>query len=576
MKEFSLTGEFWLASEGRNPESSKKFHGLLTSTVDGNVKLHLFSDLANQDSLFARVNPWKTDENDENTYLRIIGITVADTTTGAIEKDIWTLDECRYTGSSRQTGTKGYSKSVTYSPQTAYQGIFMYEGDRAVFSSAEFSLGSIAGWFPEADTYKMSKDLKPLRGFRPPKTSEYKHRIKGFGELEIHTGSEDFWGHDRISGQLFTSFTLHFDSPKTLEEILSIIRSVQDLIAICTDSYYGIEWLNVYHFESPEDAIECYYESVIKKHRVSENDSNFSDLRLRSRFNYNDIGKIDGISKWIHRRLLGERLGWNESTAVAMLLAAEVEEIGYNEHKVWSVVTGTVMLHPSDGVEKSLLRIRQKTEDCLPSHIDSEWMQAVAVLRNRFVAHPEARELEQYPSSVAFYAQKLLYRVAISYIAKYFLDLEPDFIKKQVWENPGTKFFLEKSKTHYIKEYSEKENRLTKQQLEKITYRKQHSHLAGLPPDFDTVPTHPLTLSEKGSNFRIYEFRCQICKTTWQGTWQKGQNRKYRLEKTGEYSETPSKNRQWELISEFETHKELQAEAKVSISSHFCVPTSKQ
>ena len=576
MKEFSLTGEFWLASEGRDPESSKKFHGLLTSTVDGDVKLRLFCDIPNQDFLFPRVNIWETDDNDENTYLRIIGITVADTITGAIEKDIWTLDRCQFLGNNMQLGAKGYSESVIYSPQTTYRGIFIYDSDRAAFSSAKFSLGDIAGWFPDAGTYKMSKDLKPLRGFRPPKTLEYKNGIEGIGELEIRTGSQDSWGNDKISGQLFTSFTLHFDTPKTWEKILSIIGSIQDLLAICTDSYYGIEWLNVYHFEFPEDAIECYYESRVKNYIASEKNKNFQALRHESRFNYNDIGRINGISKWIQRRLLGERLGWNEGIAVAMLLAGEVEEIGYNEHKVWSVVTGTVMLHPSDGVEKSLLRLRQKAQDCLPPHIDNEWMQAVAVLRNRFVAHPEARELEQYPSSVAFYAQKLLYRVAISYIAKYFLDLKPDFIKKQIWEDPGTEFLLQKSKTHYVKEYSEKENRLTKQQLEKNAYRKQRSHLAVLPPDFDTIPTYPLTLSEKGSNFRIYEFRCQICKTIWQGTWQKGQNRKYRLEKIGEYSETASKNRQWEFLSEFETHKELQAEAKVSISSHFCVPTSKQ
>lgn len=472
MNTINVLGKFWIPSEPNNRAT-----GILSFTPEEGARLALVREGYSNEGNSAL---WQFPDfslSDDQNIPRIDGLGIYD-----MEKDEacarhFTLEDCMSMGISRHFGLANSARSI-FHPQFIYDGNVEWgSGSDPTFASVSFTILGVEGWISsiiqtdsdyiwDKSNKKNRISEKTLRVAIDDSDEEQAH-IDGIGNLTV-------WPSIGFKGVGFShtisashGFKIDFDQPHNFKEILNIIGNIRDLIVIATGELHPYDNLHLTVPGLEDSHVTVYFQEAFIGGQKDIQEKPAPQRYHNSRFRYEEIGRAKGIAKWITKTIATEDIDW--SLAVAHITGTDKWSNTPMEFRLFSVVTGVLMLCPEDPNGKTTLEKRNiarrlkylcKTiENIIPDYIDDEWADAVSDLRSKCIAHPEARREFPFPEgedSSELFVMFLLYRIGITYIMKSVIELPENHIKDRVWNDFATQQILERTLIHDIKKWHKK------------------------------------------------------------------------------------------------------------------------
>lgn len=469
MNTINVLGEFWIPSE-----PDHRATGILSFSPDEGARLALVREEHGNEG----DSPlWQFSDillSDTQDIPRIDGLGIYDMDKKEACSRHFTLENCMCMGTSRHSGLANSSTSI-FHPEFIYDGNVKWTPESDLtFKSVSFTILGIEGWISsiiqtESDYIWDESDGKNRISEKTLRVAindsdEEKAHIDGIGNLTVWP-SIGFHGLG-LSHTISAShgFEIDFARPQNFKEILKIVGNLRYLIVIATGESHSYD---SFHLTAPglEDSlVTVYFQEAFIDGQKNIQEKPVAKRYHDSRFRYEEIDRAKGIAQWITRTIATEDIDW--SLAVAHITGPDKWSNTPLEFRLFSVVTGVLMLCPEDPSGKTTLEKRDiarrlkhlcKTiKNIIPDYIDNEWVDAVSDLRSKCIAHPEARREFPFPGrddSSPLFVMLLLYRIGITYIMKSVIELPEDHIRERVWTNFAAQQILERAQDHDIKKW---------------------------------------------------------------------------------------------------------------------------
>ena len=469
MNTINVLGEFWIPSE-----PDHRATGILSFSADEGARLALAREEHGNEGNSAL---WQFSDillSDTQDISRIDGLGIYDMDKKEACSRRFTLENCMSMGTSRHYGLANSFTSI-FHPEFIYDGnVKLAPESDLTFQSVSFSILGIEGWissiiqtesnyiWDESDGKNRISE-KTIRAVIADSDEEQAH-IDGIGNLTVRPSI----GYDGVGFphtiNASHGFKIDFDQPKNFIEILGIVGSLRNLIVIATGEFHQFDSFHLTVPGSKDYPVTVYFQEAFID---GQNDTREKPVTKRyrdSRFRYEEIGRAKGIGQWITKTITTENIDW--SLAAAYITGSDKWNSTPIEFRLFSVVTGVLMLCPEDPSGKTTLEKRniarrlkhlcRTIENIIPDYIDNEWVDAVSDLRSKCIAHPEARREFPFPGrddSSPLFVMLLLYRIGITYIMKSVIELPEDHIKERVWNDFTTRQILDRALIHDIKKW---------------------------------------------------------------------------------------------------------------------------
>lgn len=492
------------------------------------------------------------------------------------------LEECLNLGGGSHWGQVGSAESTKFRPHLIHETNILHDiNETPKYDNFWFRLSGTEGWISSlfdidrntewyGDTIKSEGGVITLH---PPEV----HIMPGLGRLGISShcyGPVDAFSVEQRVSHLFN---VELEHAKSMEEIIRIAGHVADLMFLGTGQPIIYKSITAKLSNLEKSSCTLYFKQRRLTSDTTDPESPMS-LIYNSFFRYEDIGGVAGVAKWIARAEMSDIYGWNEKLMTALLMEGEHGD-SPSEYTMLPVITAALMLCRQDvgkegSIASRLKNVLKKAE--IPAnaqtYLDGDWCDALASLRNKFIAHPESSLGISYPSE-GLYARMLLYRVCVSVIVREMLDIDKDKADElvdRIWKHHHTVQYLEMADRNDIKEwYKQHQQTLTEGKLDLFEKRQSAVSEARVPVPLDALPRSLLKKTGEGSSFVVYEYECEHCGTKWRAT--KHGREKYRLEISGRYNSS----QRWDYIVSNRSIKAAQQGVRESVAKHFCVPFKK-
>lgn len=495
------------------------------------------------------------------------------------------LEDCLSLGGGFHSGQVGNSESAIFHPQFIHETNIIWDTNEVPkYNSVSFCLSGTEGWISSLSNIDEEIEWGNEHTIDSTRTTiklnpSEEAEIPGLGTLKISAGYLSFDNIFKIDKSISHSFTVELNHAKSVKELIRIAGYVANLISLGTSHLSTFKSISANLLKLKKSFCTLYFQP-----RTFDTESEAKQpslLRMSSFFHYEDIGRAYGVAKWVSRAEMSERYGWDEHLMISLLLEGEHNNEYAAEYKMLPVITAALMLNRSkrnnaneDSTQQRLKQVLKKANIPNADYLDDEWCEAIACLRNKFIAHPEASLGIPFPGGESLFARILLYRVCVSVVIREMLTVnkkDADQLVGKIWQHHNTRQYLKRAEENDIKEWYRKHQKMfTGGNLDMFTERQTAVHEAIVPVPLEELPQNLLNKTDSGAAANVYEYECVECQTRWRAT--KHERGKYRLEVNGRYN---SSRTGWETIISTKTIKDAQEKTRESVSKHFCVPRKK-
>ena len=495
------------------------------------------------------------------------------------------LEDCLSLGGGSHWGQVGSSESAVFHPHFIHETNIIWDTDEVPkYDSVSFCLSGTEGWISSLSDIDEDIELGNEHIIESTSTTiklkpSEKTVMPGLGTLKISAGFSSSDNIFQIDKNISHSFTVELEHAKPVEELIRIAGYVANLISLGTNQLSTFKSISAKLLELENSFCILYFQP-----QTFESESKAghpTSLRMNSFFRYEDIGRANGVGKWISRAEMSKRYGWDEHLMISLLLGGEHNNEYAVEYKIFPVMTAALMLcRPKrdnaneNNIQQRLKQVINKANIPDVDYFDEEWCTAIACLRNKFIAHPEASLGIPFPGGESLFARTLLYRICVSVIIREMLIVnkeDADEFVSKIWQHQETKQYLKGAEKNDIKEWYRKHQKmLTEGSLDMFAERQAAVHEAIVPVPLEELPSNLLKKTDSGSSVTVYEYECEECQTIWRAT--KHGRERYRLEIKGRYN---SSTNGWDTIDFPKNIKDVQEKTRESASKHFCVPRKK-
>ena len=492
------------------------------------------------------------------------------------------LEDCLSLGGGFHWGQVGSSESAVFHPHLIHETNIDWDTDDAPkYDSVSFSLSGTEGWISSLSDIKEDTELRDEHTIESTDTTKEltpieKAVMPGLGTLKISAGYSSPDGVSKIDSNISHSFTVELEHTKPVEELIRIAGYVANLISLGTTQLSTFKSISAKLLKLENSFCILYFQP-----QTFESESKAqhpTTQRMRSFFRYEDIGRANGLGKWISRAEMSKRYGWDEHLMISLLMAGEHNNEYAVEYKMFPVIAAALMLNRpkrnnanENNIPQRLKQVLEKADIPNADYLDDEWCEAIACLRNKFIAHPEASLGIPFPGGESLFAKILLYRVCVSVIIREMLTAnkeDADQLVSKIWQHYETKQYLKGAEKNDIKKWYRKHQKtLTEGNLDMFAERQAAVHKAIVPIPLEELSKNLLKKTDSGASVTIYEYECEECQTRWRAT--KHGRERYRLEINGRYN---SGITGWDTIDSPKNIKDAQEKTRESVSKHFCVP----
>ena len=495
------------------------------------------------------------------------------------------LEDCLSLGGGFHSGQVGNSESAIFHPQFIHETNIIWDTSEVPkYDSVSFCLSGTEGWISSLSNIDEDIEWRNEHTIDSTKTTiklnpSEEAAIPGLGTLKISAGYLSFDNIFKIDKNISHSFTVELKHAKSVKELIRIAGYVANLISLGTSHLSTFKSINTNLLKLEKSFCTLYFQP--RTFGAESEAKQPSSVRMSSFFHYEDIGRADGVAKWISRAEMSERYGWDEHLMISLLLEGEHNNEYSIEYKMLPVITGALMLNRpkrnnanENNIPQRLKQVLEKADIPNADYLDDEWCEAIACLRNKFIAHPEASLGIPFPGGESLFAKILLYRVCVSVIIREMLTVnkeDADQLVSKIWQHHETKQYLNGAEKNDIKEWYRKHHKtLTEGNLDMFAERQAAVRKAIVPVPLEELSQNLLKKTDSGTSVIIYEYECEECQTRWRAT--KHRSERYRLEINGRYN---SGITGWDTIGSPKNIKDAQKKTRESVSKHFCVPRKK-
>ena len=495
------------------------------------------------------------------------------------------LEACLSLGGGLHSGQVGNSESAIFHPQFIHETNIIWDTNEVPkYDCVSFCLSGTEGWISSLSNIDEDIEWESEHIIDSTRTTinlnpSEEAAMPGLGTLKISARYSSFDNIFKIEKNIFHSFTVELEHTKSTNELVRIAGCVANLISLGTSHLSTFKSVSANLLKLEESFSTLYF-----RPRTFDTESETrhpSLLRMSSFFHYEDIGRAYGVAKWVSRAEMSERYGWDEHLMISLLLEGEHNNEYAIEYKMFPVITAALMLNRpkrnnanENSTQQRLKQVLEKADIPNADYLDEEWCDAIACLRNKFIAHPEASLGIPFPGGESLFARILLYRVCVSVIIREMLTVnkeDADQLVGKIWQHHNTRQYLKRAEENDIKKWYRKHQKtLTEDNLDMFAQRQAAVQEAIVPVPLEQLPQNLLKKADSGASATVYEYECVECQTSWRAT-KHGRGR-YRLEVNGKYN---SSHTGWETIISTKNIKDAQEKTRESVSNHFCVPRKK-
>lgn len=495
------------------------------------------------------------------------------------------LEDCLSLGSGFHSGQVGSSESAVFHSHFIHETNIIWDtNELPKYDSVSFCLSGTEEWISSLSNIDEDIEWGNEHTIDSTRTTiklnpSEEAAMPGLGTLKISAGYSSFDNIFKIDKNISHSFTVELKHAKSVKELIRIAGYVANLISLGTSHLSTFKSINTNLLKLEKSFCTLYFQP--RTFGAESEAKQPSSVRMSSFFHYEDIGRADGVAKWISRAEMSERYGWDEHLMISLLLEGEHNNEYSIEYKMLPVITGALMLNRpkrnnanENNIPQRLKQILEKADIPNADYLDDEWCEAIACLRNKFIAHPEASLGIPFPGGESLFAKILLYRVCVSVIIREMLTVnkeDADQLVSKIWQHHETKQYLNGAEKNDIKEWYRKHHKtLTEGNLDMFAERQAAVRKAIVPVPLEELSQNLLKKTDSGTSVIIYEYECEECQTRWRAT--KHRSERYRLEINGRYN---SGITGWDTIGSPKNIKDAQKKTRESVSKHFCVPHKK-
>lgn len=495
------------------------------------------------------------------------------------------LEDCLSLGSGFHSGQVGSSESAVFHPHFIHETNIIWDtNELPKYDSVSFCLSGTEEWISSLSNIDEDIEWGNEHTIDSTRTTiklnpSEEAAMPGLGTLKISAGYSSFDNIFKIDKNISHSFTVELKHAKSVKELIRIAGYVANLISLGTSHLSTFKSINTNLLKLEKSFCTLYFQP--RTFGAESEAKQPSSVRMSSFFHYEDIGRADGVAKWISRAEMSERYGWDEHLMISLLLEGEHNNEYSIEYKMLPVITGALMLNRpkrnnanENNIPQRLKQVLEKADIPNADYLDDEWCEAIACLRNKFIAHPEASLGIPFPGGESLFAKILLYRVCVSVIIREMLTVnkeDADQLVSKIWQHHETKQYLNGAEKNDIKEWYRKHHKtLTEGNLDMFAERQAAVRKAIVPVPLEELSQNLLKKTDSGTSVIIYEYECEECQTRWRAT--KHRSERYRLEINGRYN---SGITGWDTIGSPKNIKDAQKKTRESVSKHFCVPHKK-
>ena len=495
------------------------------------------------------------------------------------------LEDCLSLGSGFHSGQVGSSESAVFHPHFIHETNIIWDtNELPKYDSVSFCLSGTEEWISSLSNIDEDIEWGNEHTIDSTRTTiklnpSEEAAMPGLGTLKISAGYSSFDNIFKIDKNISHSFTVELKHAKSVKELIRIAGYVANLISLGTSHLSTFKSINTNLLKLEKSFCTLYFQP--RTFGAESEAKQPSSVRMSSFFHYEDIGRADGVAKWISRAEMSERYGWDEHLMICLLLEGEHNNEYSIEYKMLPVITGALMLNRpkrnnanENNIPQRLKQVLEKADIPNADYLDDEWCEAIACLRNKFIAHPEASLGIPFPGGESLFAKILLYRVCVSVIIREMLTVnkeDADQLVSKIWQHHETKQYLNGAEKNDIKEWYRKHHKtLTEGNLDMFAERQAAVRKAIVPVPLEELSQNLLKKTDSGTSVIIYEYECEECQTRWRAT--KHRSERYRLEINGRYN---SGITGWDTIGSPKNIKDAQKKTRESVSKHFCVPHKK-
>ena len=495
------------------------------------------------------------------------------------------LEDCLSLGGGFHSGQVGSSESAVFHPHFIHETNIIWDTNEIPkYDSVSFCLSGTEEWISSLSNIDEDIEWGNEHTIDSTRTTiklnpSEEAEIPGLGTLKISAGYLSFDNIFKIDKSISHSFTVELSHAKSVKELIRIAGYVANLISLGTSHLSTFKSISSNLLKLEKSFCTLYFQP-----RTFDPESEAKQpslLRMSSFFHYEGIGRAHGVAKWISRAEMSERYGWDEHLMISLLLEGEHNNEYSVEYKMLPVITGALMLNRpkrnnanENNIPQRLKQVLEKADIPNADYLDDEWCEAIACLRNKFIAHPEASLGIPFPGGESLFAKILLYRVCVSVIIREMLTVnkeDADQLVSKIWQHQKTKQYLKGAEKNDIKEWYRKHQKmLTEGNLDMFAERQAAVHEAIVPVPLEELSQNLLKKMDSGASVTIYEYECEECQTRWRAA--KHGRERYRLEINGRYN---SGITGWDTIDSPKNIKDAQEKTRESVSKHFCVPSKK-
>ena len=495
------------------------------------------------------------------------------------------LEDCLSLGGGFHSGQVGRSESAVFHPHFIHETNIIWDTNEVPkYDSASFCLSGTEEWISSLSNIDEDIEWGNEHTIDSTRTTiklnpSEEAAMPGLGTLKISAGYSSFDNIFKIDKNISHSFTVELKHPKSVKDLIRIAGYVANLISLSTSHLSTFKSISTNLLKLEKSFCTLYFQP--RTFGTESETKQPSSVRMSSFFHYEDIGRANGVAKWISRAEMSERYGWDEHLMISLLLEGEHNNEYSIEYKILPVITGALMLNRpkrnnanENNIPQRLKQVLEKAGIPNADYLDDEWCEAIACLRNKFIAHPEASLGIPFPGGESLFAKILLYRVCISVIIREMLTVnkeDADQLVSKIWQHHETKQYLKGAEKNDIKEWYRKHHKtLTEGNLDMFTERQAAVRKAIVPVPLEELSQSLLKKTDSGTSVTIYEYECEECQTRWRAT--KHGRERYRLEINGRYNSSVTG---WDTIGSPKNIKDAQKKTRESVSKHFCVPHKK-
>lgn len=495
------------------------------------------------------------------------------------------LEDCLSLGGGFHSGQVGSSESAVFHPHFIHETNVVWDTDEVPkYDSFSFCLSGTEGWISSLSDIDEDIELGNEHIIESTSTTiklkpSEKAVMPGLGTLKIsarYSSSDNIFQIDKTISH---SFTVELEHAKSAKELIRIAGYVANLISLGTSHLSTFKSISAKLLKLENSFCTLYFQP--QKFESESKAGHPTSLRMNSFFCYEDIGRANGLSKWISRAEISNRYGWDEHLMISLLLEGEHNNEYAAEYKMFPVITAALMLNrpkrnnPNENSTQQRLRqVLKKANIPNADYLDDEWCDAIACLRNKFIAHPEASLGIPFPGGESLFARILLYRICVSVIIREMLNVNKenaDQLVGKIWQHHNTRQYLHRAEENDIKEWYRKHQKiLTEGNLDMFAERQAAVHEAIVPVPLEKLLQNLLKKTDSGASVTVYEYECEKCQTRWRAT--KHGHERHRLEIKGRFN---SSINGWDTIDFLRNIKDAQEKTRESVSKHFCVPRKK-